>query len=357
MTSRNDARLWHVKAVDGNLLLRIAFIYLDEGLWEGNGVFDVVEKLHAHGWSFGEGELRFNRTLDIFYLAQLAAAIYRSSAQLTGAFPSPSDFPAFYAAHADLLHPAAWRAYYTPAFLAHPTTARFYRLPNLRDLPDSSSPLGAPRPNLPAAAGPHATKLPRWAYGVARTRRRQPPSSLPRGTLTRLALRTLEATTARLRATHPGAQPYSETQARFWLEHMTLGDLPAGPSAGSCSTTTTTTKEAWGPNRFGVLVAQGRIDVFAWEERYSARLWEASAAVGMAGKGRIAEDRAGRWLREVLAVVEPYVRMWEGVWPGTEERGEVLRRILAENGQLFARWQVSPRLKEKEFSFELGARE
>lgn len=42
-------------------VLRIVFIYLDEGLWNGNGVFDVVEKLHAHSWSFGEGELRFNR--------------------------------------------------------------------------------------------------------------------------------------------------------------------------------------------------------------------------------------------------------------------------------------------------------
>ena len=41
--------------------LRVAFIYLDEGLWTGNGVFDVVEKLHAHGWSFKEGEFRFNR--------------------------------------------------------------------------------------------------------------------------------------------------------------------------------------------------------------------------------------------------------------------------------------------------------
>lgn len=69
-------------------VLRIAFIYLDEGLWTGNGVFDVVEKLRAHGWSFGEGELRFNRTLDIFSLAQLAAAIYRYSSQLEGDFPS-----------------------------------------------------------------------------------------------------------------------------------------------------------------------------------------------------------------------------------------------------------------------------
>lgn len=42
-------------------VLRIAFIYLDEGLWNDNGVFDVVEKLHSHGWSFGESELRLNR--------------------------------------------------------------------------------------------------------------------------------------------------------------------------------------------------------------------------------------------------------------------------------------------------------
>jgi hypothetical protein len=50
------------------------------------------------------------------------------------------------------------------------------------------------------------------------------------------------------------------------------------------------------------------------------------------------------------------VRIWEGVWPAIEvERGEVLRRILVENGQLFARWKLSPVLKE--FSFALGPRE
>ncbi|KAK1981820.1 hypothetical protein LZ30DRAFT_70213 [Colletotrichum cereale] len=42
-------------------LLRLVFIYLDEGLWDGNGVFDVVDQLHARGWSFAEGELKLNR--------------------------------------------------------------------------------------------------------------------------------------------------------------------------------------------------------------------------------------------------------------------------------------------------------
>jgi hypothetical protein len=44
-------------------VLRIAYIYMDHGLWDANGVFDVVENMHARGWSFGEGELKFNRYL------------------------------------------------------------------------------------------------------------------------------------------------------------------------------------------------------------------------------------------------------------------------------------------------------
>lgn len=42
-------------------LLRIAFIYLDESVWDGRGVFDIVDRLHTNGWSFGEGDLKFNR--------------------------------------------------------------------------------------------------------------------------------------------------------------------------------------------------------------------------------------------------------------------------------------------------------
>ncbi|GIK01912.1 hypothetical protein Aspvir_005953 [Aspergillus viridinutans] len=422
-------------------VLRIAFIYLHEGLWDGNGVFDVVEKLHARGWSFGEGELRFNRTLDIFYLAQLAAATYRSSDQMDGDFPSPDDFQSFYTTHHALLNPSAWRSYYSETFLKQRTTARFYRLPDLQDLPDSDSPLGQPRKRPHLGGGVHATKLPRWAYSVSRTRRRQP--LLPLETFTELALSTLKTTITRLRAVYPSVPPYSETQALFWLEYMDLG-FPAAKAVS---------RQWWEPNSFGIPAAQGAYDVYAWEEKYSAQVWEASrerrgvvepdvedgvwksevmwcgwpdggigaeawwrgwegelggeeeveflAAVaveetvgvelgeldfavrshvlqgvmraaaaagrerdvfleelerGMVGKGRIGEGRAGRWLGEALGVVEPYVRIWEGVWPDTEEeRAEGLRRILVENGQLFARWKVSPLLKE--FSFELGPRE
>ena len=42
-------------------VLRIAYIYVKQVGWVGRGVFDVVDKLHRRGWSFGQGGLAFNR--------------------------------------------------------------------------------------------------------------------------------------------------------------------------------------------------------------------------------------------------------------------------------------------------------
>ncbi|KAH7175203.1 hypothetical protein EDB81DRAFT_769425 [Dactylonectria macrodidyma] len=410
-------------------VLRIAFIYLDEGLWDGNGVLDVVDKLHTRGWSFGQGDLKFNRTLDIFYLAQIAAGIYRSSNQLDGDFPSAEDFDTFYAQHQQLLNQDAWRQYYSPTFLAQATSARFYRLPDLQDLPDSSDPLAQPRQK---GIG-HFTKLPRWAHNVVRTRRRQP--TLPVATITQIALSTLQQTIFRLRKDYPSVQPYSETQARFWLKYMKI-DSPGPLSI-----------EAWNPNEFGIHVAQGAFDMWAWEAYYSRKRWDSIdapplepdldgtrksevdwcgwpdggvgvqawcrgwepeagseeeiaflAAVAVKGTegidvsnldyamrshmllgvmraafeterekhvedlkrrmveaGRIDESKAEQWIRQALMVMEPYVHKWHG-WPAAaEDRNELLRHILVENGQLFARWKLSP--LSKEFNFELKPRE
>lgn len=43
-------------------VLRIAYSYMIEGLWDcTHGVFDIIDQLHKQGWSFGQGDLRFNR--------------------------------------------------------------------------------------------------------------------------------------------------------------------------------------------------------------------------------------------------------------------------------------------------------
>ncbi|KAK1976448.1 hypothetical protein LZ30DRAFT_805795 [Colletotrichum cereale] len=235
-------------------MLRIAFIYLDEVLWDDKGVFGVVNELHTRGWSFGQGNLKFNRyesqqgatwgtnwltddrgTLDIFYVSQIGAGIYRSSDN------GESDF----------------RQYYSPGLLTHPTSARFYRLPDLQDLPDSSDPLGQPRKKGHGLAN----KLPRWAHNVVRTHRRQP--TLPVETMAQIALDILQQTISQLRKNHPAVQPFSETKARFWLKHMKMGS-PVSPP-----------KEAWNPDDFGIHVAQGSVDTWAWAAHYSPDRWEA----------------------------------------------------------------------------------
>lgn len=406
--------------------------------------------------SFREGDCQSandqSSTLDIFYLAQIAAGTYRSSDQLeSDIWPSSDDFDTFYTQHHPLLNPDAWKQYYSPAFLSLPTTARFYRLPNLRDLPDSSDPLGEPRPHK--GSGHHPTRLPRWAHHVTRTRRRQPTLALE--TIRQLALSTLAQTISRLegdssRGHHPSPDPYSETQARFWLKYMGI-DKPHYLAH---------TKEAWNPNQFGLHIAQGGFDLSDWEAHYSLEVWEsdeariaarepdldgtrksevwwcgmpdggiglyarlrgwepelgseeevaflAAVAVkeaeavigggdgdgdgdgdldyamrshmfvgvmravfetaererwteelkrGIVEAGRIDEEKkAEEWLQQVLMVMEPYVQKVDGQWPAAvEDRSELLRQILMENGQVFARWKLSP--LSKEFSFELKPR-
>ncbi|KAL2878358.1 hypothetical protein SGCOL_006329 [Colletotrichum sp. CLE4] len=355
--------------------------------------------------------------------------MYRSSDPDEGVFASADDFDAFYAEHHNLLGEDAWRNYYSSGLLTTSISARFYRLPDLQDLPDSSYPLAQPRHK---GNGRLSTKLPRWAHNVVRTRRRQPSLSVE--TITQTALATLEQTIAHLREYHPSVQPYSETQARFWLKYMKI-DSPGEPS-----------KEAWTHNEFGISVAQGALDMWAWEAHYSRDRWEAVntaylepdldgtresevnwcgwpdggvgeqarsrgwepevgsveevaflAAVAVketegvsmrdlnygmrshillgvmrtafdvekaqgvedlkqrqVATGRNDEARAEQWIREALVVTEPHLRDKDG-WSAVEEhRGEVLRQILVENGQLFARWKLSD--SSKEFNFELQPR-
>ncbi|KFY09541.1 hypothetical protein V492_05466 [Pseudogymnoascus sp. VKM F-4246] len=413
-------------------LLRIAFIYSDEGLWDGNGVLDIVDKLHARGWSFGQGDLKFNRTLDIFYLAQIAAGIYRSEVQFDEQV-TPDDFEKFYAQHQQLLNQDAWRQYYSPAFLAQATSSRFYRLPDLQDLPDSGAEVGDPRKK---GIG-QFTKLPRWAYNASRTAGRSPTLSVE--TVTQLAVSTLQQNILRLRRDHPSVQPYSATQASFWLKYMNMDSYNPTPK-----------KHMWRPNNFDIYTAQAGFDMWAWEAHYSRELWESEEArvrplepdldgtresevrwcgmpegayVEVAAKqrgwdpevgseeeiellaevavnemesieasnwdyeirshmllgvvraafeadrekymedlkrsiaeaGNIDESKVERWIQEVQKVVEPYVQKWD-VWPAAvEDRGELLRQILVENGQLFAGWRLSP--TSKEFDFMLKPKE
>lgn len=254
--------------------------------------------------------------------------------------------------------------------------------------------------------------------------------------LTEIALATLKQTTSRLAQNYPNVQPFSETQARFWLKYMKM-IFPVAVG-----------KESWNPNQFGVHVAQGGFDIWAWEAHYSAKLWNSTEArvsykepdldgsrksevdwcgwpdggVGVQARwrgwdpevggedeveflaevaarevdgvdanglnyemrshmlfaamlaafetdreqhagqlkrcivdaGRIDEDKAEKWIQEALKIMEPYAKKLGTLPASSAAQNELLRQILGENGQVFARW--GPLSFSTEFKFELKPR-
>lgn len=76
---------------------------------------------------------------------------------------------------------------------------------------------------------------------------------------------------------------------------------------------------------------------------------------GFLEKERLAEATVDEWIQQVLGVMEPYVVEEKAIPATDEERTKLFRRILAENGQLFARggWKFSKRGPARGFKFDL----
>ncbi|EFW98882.1 hypothetical protein CMQ_4734 [Grosmannia clavigera kw1407] len=261
--------------------------------------------------------------------------------------------------------------------LWQPISARFYRSPDLKDLPDSDSPIYTPR-NKPGD-------------GL-----RQP--AFPAKKIVPLALATLRETLVRQKKDFgsSAAFVYSETQARFWLKHFNVDWQPIKWH-----------EMHWRANECGIHVARkyslqgaGWPDGGIYGEAYD-RGWEPevdsdeevafSAAVAveeteglnltsdglldrldyaivwvafqqqkseldlkdlqdrMVAAGRIEESKVEEWVCQALKVVTPYVQVHE--WRDFVEDRSKYRHILIENGQLFGRWEV--RRTPEMFYFEL----
>lgn len=151
-----------------------------------------------------------------------------------------------------------WKQYYSLEFLLQPVTARYWRLPNLRDLPSSCQPIGGWR-EKPVG---HFTKLPRWADTVIATAHRQP--TLSKDAITQIGIDTLRDVTARLREHHPEVPAFSATQSQFWLDYMRK-ELPF----------------FGGPSYFDVFTAQGGYYMRDFERYYSTERWYAASDVAL----------------------------------------------------------------------------
>lgn len=76
---------------------------------------------------------------------------------------------------------------------------------------------------------------------------------------------------------------------------------------------------------------------------------------GILEVGRLDETTVDEWIQKVLEVMEPYALELKVFSVENKNRTVLLRRILAENGQLFARggWKFSKRGPERGFKFDL----
>jgi hypothetical protein len=190
----------------------------------------------------------------------LTAALYRSTESFDIDDPYDDDFDGFYAAYHNLLREDVHEEYYSPSLLAHPSTARFWRLPDLRDLTDTSDQLrGVRREGIG-----HFTRIPRWAYLVTLTQWRQP--TLSTEMLTQLAISSLQKAISRQQRECPDVRPYSETQARFWLKRMGINSRSANLR-----------KDTWAiVYTFSTLIGRGDYDVRQGELLYSTERWEST---------------------------------------------------------------------------------
>lgn len=365
----------------------------------------------------------------MFYVAQLAYGCFHQADLEDGRDYFSDQFEDYYADFGGLITEDVWKEYYSLDFLLQPATARFWRPPNLRDLPSSTEPTGSPRDDRPVGSW---TRLPRWADTVVATYFRQ--QTIPESTITQIAIDTLRDTISRQRE-HAEMPPYSETQVRYWLKYMRQ-ILPF----------------TTGPSYFGIFVAQGGYNMWEWERHYTPERWHAPSSVealepdldgtarsdhvdwcgwpddgagslatqrgwvyelgseeevqfmaavasketeqcrdmdaldysvrshiilavlhrnllpkseceefdkkmrrGILEKGRLDESTIDAWIKNVVGVLEPYTLEKRVALATIDERTALLRRILAENGQLFARggWKFSKRGPTRGFKFDL----
>lgn len=175
------------------------------------------------------------------------------------------DFEEFYEKHKALLNESVWQQHYSRRFLLQPTTARFWRLPDVQDLPDSINPFNDARDAPPG----HYLKLPHWAYNVMVTRERQP--KLASDVIISIAKQTLRKAIERQRASDPNVQPYSETQVQYWLRFFGL-DRPLKPLSEP------ELDFLYDYYQLTANIGREYTDVLKWNQEYSLERWYSSEA-------------------------------------------------------------------------------
>ncbi|KAK6331822.1 ubiquitinyl hydrolase 1 [Orbilia javanica] len=167
-----------------------------------------------------------HQTLTTFWVHQVYLAMHRFQEPPQDSYFSnfPARFFKMLKENPDLMNGRLWQDYYSKDYLFSPKAKDNLVTPDIQHLPSFD-----PKAPSPQAAGYDYKKLgedrtsrrlKRWAYATLQTVK---ATNARRGLVVKNALSELQRDTIRQRAKDPTLEPYSETQAYFWVQIVHAG--------------------------------------------------------------------------------------------------------------------------------------
>ncbi|KAF3925217.1 hypothetical protein ABW20_dc0103843 [Dactylellina cionopaga] len=216
-----------------------------------------------------------HQTLTTFWVYRVYVAMHRFPEKFGSRFDFwPDQFWALLESCPELLYGASWKDYYTKQALFSPKAKNSLIAPDIQALPplpdqEKMENLSRGYDSLRLEEDRTSRRLKRWAYATLQIVK---ATNGRRGAVVRKALAQLQTDTIRQRAKMPNLEPYSETQAYFWIQiiHAGMeGILKKNPTF-DFSKVSYETVEILYPDAFGA------DDL--WKEYYAEADWKGMAA-------------------------------------------------------------------------------
>ncbi|KAE8133830.1 hypothetical protein BDV38DRAFT_286451 [Aspergillus pseudotamarii] len=314
---------------DHHAHLKVTYILVLEYTKRKQSTFAMADTMFAHlrrlqNCQPEKFKCRPHRTMTIFWILQLQIAIrdYRMRMKL-GGDPLWIDFYNVLLNTPSVMDPRLWSSYYNTKHLFSPQAWESWIPPDRRPLPVLTSALDKPASLSPGQESP--ARLIRFAF-VFITQCKNIAESCNEDAI-RQAVATLQSTTIRLRTTNMAIPPYSETQARFWLDMVRAClrslDIPYEGSREILPSQLT----------FDSFIVLFGLTPTSWKRYYSQRVWDSLAArVQFVPPDRrtlpnVINVSAAR--HEVVAIIGRMEK--EALDPGLESLEDVLLTTYTEN--------------------------
>ncbi|KIW04489.1 hypothetical protein, variant [Verruconis gallopava] len=256
--------------------LRVGYFLLLETLHSGLSIFECANMFLDDSRGLKETSPdRFHdtdhRTMTIFWLWQLLGATrkFKDDKHLDR-WPDQGMFQEVLSTSPYLMNTGLWKEYYTKDLMMSPASRYYWRLPDLRALPDLMNGTKAHMAHERYSCQENQTRLLRFAFAVVG---QYMSTDIRRDWFIKQTLATLQTITIRLRAHNSSIPAYSETHAYFWIRIVHAALASNDTSAKETSKEISVARMNF--SRFSTLFD---IKDTLWERFYTPMLWEAIEA-------------------------------------------------------------------------------